>query len=384
MASPPKKIIDETRVLDDASISYRPVTGGTFSFSIAFLADNGVTVTSLGAASVKTSLDSSLPNLLTAVSKISLAVTGGTFSTGSNPDPRLLFLGEGFKVATRSGSATFTDLTYSHGVISANVSVIGGFSTLPQNSRADVFTVDTVKGVLYTTSDYVKALGVEGAITTSGAQSDFSFNASFAKYTAGWDLAQLKPYEPAGAIPIQPTTFAKPTPVLGGLTTITLNNAKLLPTLKYQVFNDTVPGPVVIDKTAATDTIRMTELYGTGISTGTVLYHGGGFRLAADSSATSDQINFRDLVVDTRTNLVSGFFGVATSKTDLGGTFVDIFKIGANGSLTFSDYAVNLLDSAYGAGLASTTTVLGSIKLAPVFTQPSDSAALAIHKAYTG
>ncbi len=398
MALTLKNILDDTRALDALAAAYIPVTGGTLTFKYEIA---GVqSIKALGAAKV---------SYANGVATITLQVTGGsrdvsTPVTQKNPGiPKLIFDGEGFEYVTKAGKVDVTNLRVD---IDTQLKQATGFS------QSYIFADISTNG----------GKAVPGNVfgpTLGNTPPDVVANIKYGNYTPTWDLEALRPFAPAGSIPVQkPVTSS--TPVVGGLTTITISNVNAIPlgnsisdqppgrpfpgfpaTTKLYAFTDDSPvipgepsGGTVVDKTATVETIRISELFGTETKDGAVLYHGGNFRFAASATDTTGEIQFQDLVADTRSNTIQalvsvhdvlnplrGTAGSQNYQTDIGFDRIDVFNIGQGGSLTFAQAFADKIKQDT-LNTISTKTVLGTVSFAPITVAPSDSVAFGIHQAY--
>ncbi len=406
MAAPPKKFIDDSRGLDDNAVNINthsprhiPITGG--DFKVWFQLAPGTTIKQLGSAVVTTGVDPSDKNTTIGLFDIGVLdgvkdndeINRGAAGYGYNAD--LAFKQGGFELDNSVGKVAITNLSYREFnafaagddvVFYGDVSINGAKAVNMALFRPDYDKAQLLNSGLLENID--KALGTSLGVDGSNVSpiGSYNLNVDYAPYAATWDLESLRPYLPAGAIPVQ-APVTKPTAIVGGLTTLTLTNF-LSGITPMDSEPDTLKvSGAALDTNGNVDTIRLSEIWGSVSPDGDILHHTGSinFVYAFNPDHPTNDLALQDLVADTRSGVISAELLNGSLKHFHITDAFDIAKDGTTLTLgkDLSDYLIQSNYVVTAPASLTAGTVIGTVSFAPVTTLPSYDTALAIHQFYS-
>jgi hypothetical protein len=326
----------------EGGVNTRPVLGGETSVTLTAaptLASLGVSVSSLGSASIDTSGGDPVARF---------AITGGTEGPGDGTN---IFLHQdsGLKLSSRIGALELRDfrIDTENMVVSANVTVNGAaagnvavFDIGPDGSltltNAAAGVARESLGVPAITPDVViGSAAPEGIVDLTSLQDQFASNGEMQFLTS-------------------PNTV----PIIGGETTVALTAAATLQSLNVSV---SPLGSAVINPGTPDPIAQFPVTGGTvGPNNGEaiILHQGSGLELSDNSS----NVELRDFLIDTQNRVVDA--NVTVNDFSLGN--VPIFTIAGNGNLLLTPTAAGALSNAFHAPVITAGLPIGPATPSPV------------------
>jgi hypothetical protein len=325
----------------EGGVNTWPVLGGETSVTLTaapILASLGVSVSSLGSASIDTSGGDPVARF---------AITGGTEGPG---DGTTIFLhqGSGLKLSSRTGALELRDfrIDTENMVVRSNVTVNGAaagnvavFDIGPDGSltltNAAAEVARESLGVPAITPDVViGSAAPEGIVDLTSLQDQVASNGEMQFLTS-------------------PNTV----PITGGETTVALTAAATLQSLNVSV---SPLGSAVIDP-GTSDPIAQFPVTGGTVGPNNevvILHQGSGLELSDNSS----NVELRDFLIDTQNRVVDA--NVTVNDFSVGN--VPIFTIAGNGNLLLTPTAAGALSNAFHAPVITPGLPIGPATPSPV------------------
>lgn len=323
-----------------------PVIGGTTSVTLtsaATLTSLGVTVSPLGSATVSTTDAGPVANF---------AITGGTQDDAAG-GAVILHQGSGLELSDAAGVVDLQDFRVDtiNNVINANVSVNGvavgnvavfsiGADAALTLTAAAASVVDETLGTTAITPAVQVGIAAVAPVLYSYASGE---DGSFGSFLGGCDAAMMA------------SQFL---PFIGGQTVIDLTSAATLASLNVTV---SPLGSASIDAVgdqafASFDITGGTLDSASGAAV--ILHQGSGLELT-DSAGT---LSLSDFLVDTQNHVVDA--NVVVNGVSAGN--LAVFNLGADGALTLTMTAADVVDATLGTQAITSSTVIGFAAPSPV------------------
>jgi hypothetical protein len=328
----------------------QPILGGDTAVTLtsaATLASLGVTVTTLGAAT----LDAS-----GAAPVAVFPITGGTDGPGGADV--ILHQGSGLKLADASGSIAVQNfrIDTQNAVVDADVTVNG-----IAQGNVGLFDLGS-DGTLTLTA---AAAGLVGNTLGTGAITDQTPIGSAAPAPVTDPFVVLLADLLGASLPSAPAFLLPPAstppgtaPIIGGATAVTLSAAGALDSLGVKV---SLLGSATLD-TSGADPVATFPITGGTVGPGegiaVILHQGSGLELS-DAAGTVD---IRNLLIDTANTEIDA--DLTLNGHAIGNAAV--FDLGADGLLTLTAGAATALNSTLGTDALNTTITIGTAATSPL------------------
>lgn len=333
-----------------------PLIGGTTAVTLTSaetLTSLGVSVSPLGSATVSTSDAGPVANF---------AITGGTQDDAAG-GAVVLHQGSGLELSDTAGVVDLQDFRVDtiNGVIDANVSVngvsagnvavfsIGADAALTLTATA-ASVVDATLGTTAITPAVVVGTAAVAPVLYSYASGEDDL---FGSFLGGSDASMVA------------SQFS---PLIGGQTVIDLTSAATLASLDVTI-SPLGSASIEADGDQAFATFGITGGTLDSASGNAVILHQGSGLGLSDSAGT---LSLSDFLVDTQNNVVDAH--VVVNGVSAGN--LAVFNLGADGALTLTMTAANVVDATLGTQAITSSTVIGFAAPSPV-ALPGSYAAMA-------